>query len=35
MRGGYDRACTEGPVYVASEVDWRALPSHLSYAVRA
>lgn len=32
-RGGYDRACTEGPVYTASEVDWRALPSHLSYAV--
>jgi len=34
-RGGYDRACTEGPVYVASDIDWRALPSHLSYAVTA
>src|SRR5712664_818106 len=34
-RGGYDRACTEGPVYIASDVDWRALPSHLSYAVSA
>ena len=34
-RGGYDRACTEGPVYVASDVDWQALPSHLSYAVSA
>jgi dihydroorotate dehydrogenase electron transfer subunit len=34
-RGGYDRACTEGPVYVASDIDWRALPSHLSYAVSA
>ena len=34
-RGGYDRACTEGPVYVAADIDWRALPSHLSYAVSA
>ncbi len=32
-RGGYDRACTEGPVYRAGEVDWAALPSHLAYAV--
>lgn len=32
-RGGYDRACTEGPVYRASEVDWTALPSHLQYAI--
>jgi len=32
-RGGYDRACTEGPVYRASDVDWPALPSHLAYAV--
>jgi dihydroorotate dehydrogenase electron transfer subunit len=32
-RGGYDRACTEGPVYTASDIEWRALPSHLSYAV--
>ena len=34
-RGGYDRACKEGPVYRASDVDWSALPSHLSYAVTA
>ena len=32
-RGGYDRACTEGPVYRASDVDWSALPSRLQYAV--
>jgi len=35
QRGGYDRACKEGPVYRASEVDWTALPSHLHYAVSA
>jgi dihydroorotate dehydrogenase electron transfer subunit len=34
-RGGYDRACSEGPVYRASDVDWAALPSHLPYAVTA
>ena len=34
-RGGYDRACTEGPVYRAADVDWASLPSHLSYAVTA
>ena len=34
-RGGYDRACTEGPVYRAAEVDWAALPSHLHYAATA
>ena len=34
-RGGYDRACKEGPVYRASEVDWSALPSDLHYAVSA
>lgn len=34
-RGGYDRACKEGPVYHASDVDWAALPSHLPYAVTA
>jgi len=34
-RGGYDRACTEGPVYRAAEIDWEALPSHLPYAVTA
>ena len=32
-RGGYDRACREGPVYRAADVDWDALPSHLPYAV--
>lgn len=34
-RGGYDRACTEGPVYRAADIDWTALPSHLHYAVGA
>jgi len=34
-RGGYDRACKEGPVYRASDIDWSALPSHLPYAVSA
>jgi len=34
-RGGYDRACKEGPVYRAAEVAWNALPSHLHYAVGA
>ena len=34
-RGGYDRACKEGPVYRAAAVDWEALPSHLYYAVTA
>jgi len=33
--GGYDRACKEGPVYRAGDVDWEALPSHLHYAVGA
>jgi len=33
VRGGYDRACTEGPVYRAADVDWSALPSHLHYAI--
>jgi dihydroorotate dehydrogenase electron transfer subunit len=32
-RGGYDRACKEGPVYRAADVDWAALPSHLPYAI--
>jgi dihydroorotate dehydrogenase electron transfer subunit len=31
-RGGYDRACKEGPVYRAADIDWPALPSHLPYA---
>jgi dihydroorotate dehydrogenase electron transfer subunit len=34
-RGGYDRACKEGPVYRAADVDWGSLPSHLAYAVGA
>jgi len=34
-RGGYDRACKEGPVYRAADIDWDALPSHLPYAVVA
>jgi dihydroorotate dehydrogenase electron transfer subunit len=34
-RGGYDRACQEGPVYRAADVDWAALPSHLPYAITA
>jgi dihydroorotate dehydrogenase electron transfer subunit len=34
-RGGYDRACKEGPVYRAADVDWAALPWHLPYAVSA
>lgn len=35
QRGGYDRACKEGPVYRAADVAWSALPSHLHYAVGA
>jgi dihydroorotate dehydrogenase electron transfer subunit len=35
MRGGYDRACKEGPVYRAADVDWATLPAHLPYAVIA
>ena len=35
VAGGYDRACTEGPVYRAADVDWNALPSRLYYAVSA
>jgi dihydroorotate dehydrogenase electron transfer subunit len=35
VRGGYDRACKEGPVYRAADVDWAVLPSHLPYAVSA
>lgn len=34
-RGGYDRACTEGPVYRAGDIDWAALPSHLQYSATA
>jgi len=32
-RGGYDRACKEGPVYRAADVKWEGLPSHLHYAI--
>ncbi len=35
VSGGYDRACKEGPVYRAADVDWSTLPSHLPYAVTA
>jgi dihydroorotate dehydrogenase electron transfer subunit len=31
--GGYDRACTEGPVFRARDIEWPALPSNLAYAV--
>jgi dihydroorotate dehydrogenase electron transfer subunit len=31
--GGYDRACKEGPVYRAADVDWASLPAHLPYAI--
>jgi dihydroorotate dehydrogenase electron transfer subunit len=34
-RGGYDRACKEGPVYRAADVEWSMLPSHLQYAISA
>jgi len=34
-RGGYDRACKEGPVYRAADVDWATLPPHLPYAITA
>jgi dihydroorotate dehydrogenase electron transfer subunit len=34
-RGGYDRACKEGPVYRAADVDWAALPTQLPYAITA
>ncbi len=34
-RGGYDRACKEGPVYRAADIDWSVLPAHLSYATSA
>jgi dihydroorotate dehydrogenase electron transfer subunit len=32
-QGGYDRACKEGPVYRAADIDWPMLPAHLPYAV--
>src|SRR5207248_2234251 len=33
--GGYDRACTEGPVYRAADVDWAALPPPAHYPLTA
>jgi dihydroorotate dehydrogenase electron transfer subunit len=33
--GGYDRACSEGPVYRAAEVEWAALPPPLHYELTA
>jgi dihydroorotate dehydrogenase electron transfer subunit len=33
VAGGYDRACKEGPVYRAADIDWSGLPSHLHYSV--
>ena len=35
VRGGYDRACKEGPVYRAADVEWGALAAHLPYAATA
>jgi dihydroorotate dehydrogenase electron transfer subunit len=35
VAGGYERACKEGPVYRAEDVDWATLPAHLPYAVTA
>ena len=35
VRGGYDRACNEGPVYRAADVEWSMLPSHLPYSISA
>ena len=34
-RGGYDRACQEGPIYRAADIQWAMLPSHLPYAISA
>ena len=31
VSGGYDRACTEGPVYLADRVEWIRLPGALHY----
>jgi len=33
--GGCDRACKEGPVYRAADIDWTVLPAHLPYGVGA
>ncbi len=34
-RGAYDRACKEGPVYRAADIEWAMLPAHLPYAISA
>ncbi len=34
-RGGFDRACKEGPIYRAADIDWASLPAHLPYAITA
>ncbi|HEV3102116.1 MAG TPA: dihydroorotate dehydrogenase electron transfer subunit [Candidatus Dormibacteraeota bacterium] len=34
-RGGYDRACKEGPVYRAADIEWSMLPANLPYAISA
>jgi dihydroorotate dehydrogenase electron transfer subunit len=34
-RGGYDRACKDGPVYRAADIEWSMLPAHLPYALSA
>jgi dihydroorotate dehydrogenase electron transfer subunit len=31
--GGYDRACSEGPVYRAAAIDWESLPGRLHHEV--
>jgi dihydroorotate dehydrogenase electron transfer subunit len=33
VAGGYDRACSEGPVYRASEIEWTAMPPPLHYGL--
>ena len=35
VRGGFDRACKEGPVYRAGDIEWSRLPAHLPYALSA
>jgi len=35
VSGGYDRACKEGPVYRAADIEWSMLPPHLPYAISA
>jgi dihydroorotate dehydrogenase electron transfer subunit len=35
VRGGFDRACKEGPVYRAADIEWSMLPVHLPYSMTA